>query len=662
MEETREESPAFQDVWRARIARRDALRGLGALAAGLAVGRAAHAEAALGTDAPDPTNLARGPVTRESRSTLRFAEVPQGVDDRMHVPPGHTASVVIAWGDPVVAGAPPFDPAQVTRERQELQFGTENDFLAFLPLPRGSGSSTHGLLCANHEGAQLRMMFPGLEDRSTALARSTRAQVEAEMAALGHSVVEVELVDGRWRVVAASRYGRRITAASTWMRATGPAAGHARLCTSEDSTGARILGTFNCCAGGVTPWGTVLVCEENVNKHFSGKSFPASERRNHARMGVGSEVEYGWSRFHARFDAEREPHEPNRHGWVVEYDPYDPLSVPVKRTALGRFKHEGAATTLAPDGRVVVYMGDDDEHEFVYRFVSARPFDPTDPAANRDLLDTGELCVARFEPDGTLRWLPLVHGVGPLTQEHGFASQADVLIEARSAATLLGATRMDRPEDVESNPATGRVYVLLTNNTKRVPGEQDAANPRAPNRHGHVLELVPPTARDGLRDHAAAAYRWEVFLFAGDPFELPSTTEITQRAAYHPEVSRDGWFTCPDNAAFDAQGRLWIATDGGSRLGIADGIWATDTLGPGRALTRRFFRAPVGAEVCGPCFTPDCTTLFVAVQHPGESDARGSSKGVHHARPTARFPDYDEALPARSAVVAIRREDGGALG
>jgi secreted PhoX family phosphatase len=419
---------------------------------------------------------------------------------------------------------------------------------------------------------------------------------------------------------------------------------------------------LNCCAGGVTPWGTVLVCEENVNKYFTGRAFPPAEQRNHERMAIGDEIEYAWSRVHARFDVEREPHEPNRHGWVFEYDPYDPSCEPVKRTALGRFKHEGAATTLAPDGRVVVYMGDDDEDEFVYRFVSARAFAPDDPGANRDLLDAGELSVARFDPDGTLHWLPLVFGAGPLMSENGFASQADVLIEARSAATLLGATRMDRPEDVEANPVTGRVYVMLTNHGKRAAGRQDAANPRAPNRHGHVLELVPPPTRDGARDHAFAAFRWEIFLVAGDPFETPDTTGVTERGAYHPAITRDGWFTCPDNATFDAQGRLWIATDGGSRKGIADGVWATDTLGPGRALTRRFFRAPVGAEVCGPCFTPDGATLFVAVQHPGEADARGEARGVDFSNPTSRFPDHRADLPARSAVVAIRRADGGRIG
>ena len=639
----------------ARILRRDALRGVGALAAAFALPRSVVASGNRGEE--------RAPTTRatEPATTLRFEEVAQGVDERMHVPTGHAAHVLIAWGDPVVAGAPAFDPQKVTRAQQEMQFGTENDYIAFLPLPRGSNSSTRGLLCVNHEGSKLRMMFAELPKDSSGDAAVGRPHVEAEMAAQGHTVIEIALEDGRWRVVRGSPYARRISASSTWMRVSGPAAGHARLRTSADATGKRILGTFNCCAGGVTPWGTVLVCEENFNKYFSGREFTDSERRNHERCRVGREMEYAWDRHFTRFRADVEPHEPNRYGWVVEYDPYDPTSEPVKRSALGRFKHEGAATTIAPDGRVVVYMGDDDEHEFVYRFVTAKPWNSADEAPNRDLLDEGTLSVARFEPDGRLVWLPLVFGAAPLDPEHGFASQADVLIEARSAATLLGATRMDRPEDVEANPVTGRVYVMLTNNTKRKVGDFDGPNPRAPNRHGHVLELVPPARSAGQRDHAASEFTWELFLRAGDPFERPDVTEISQRAAYHPDVTRDGWFTCPDNAAFDPAGRMWISTDGGSRKGIADGVWATDTLGPGRALTRRFFRAPIGAEVCGPCFTPDGTTLFLAVQHPGESDANGKS-GYSFLNPSTRFPDYDEKLPTRSAVVAIRRVDGGQIG
>ena len=626
----------FDELARARLSRRDILRGSAALAAAftLPAGCATPRQA-------DP-------------SSLRFEGLGHGVDDRMHVAPGHSAQVVLAWGDAVLPGAPAFDVGAQTAASQRLQFGTENDFLAFVPLPLGSNNSTRGLLCANHEGSRLHMMMPGFDGEAEVLSRATRAQVDCEMSAQGHSVVEIVLVDGRWKPVAGSASNRRLDALHTVLRVSGPAAGSQRLRTREDPSGTRVVGTFNNCAGGVTPWGTVLVCEENVNKVFAGSARGTREERNHERMGVGAELEYAWAAHHERFVLERELNEANRHGWVVEYDPHDPSFEPVKRTSLGRFKHEGATCAVDPDGRVVVYMGDDDEDEHIYRWTSARPWNPNLRAANRDLLDDGVLHVARFHEDGTLEWLPLVHGHGLLDGGNGFESQADVLIEARAAATLVGATPMDRPEDVEANPRTGKVYAMLTNNTRRAAA--DAANPRARNKHGHVLELEPPRDAQGRARHAAERYAWDVFLLGGDP------RDADQPGEYHPGIDAGGWLTCPDNCTFDPRGRLWIASDGGARVGIADGVWACDVDGEGRALTKRFFSAPVGAEVCGPCFTPDGSTLFVAVQHPGESDARGNSRGVHHGAPTSRFPDHDPALPPRSAVVALRRHDGGVLG
>jgi len=559
----------------------------------------------------------------------------------MHVASGHMAQVLVSWGDPVVAGAPPFDVEQQTPTAQQQQFGCENDYIAYLPLPYGSQSSTHGLLCVNHEGARIHMMRAGYSDAEDANRRAPREAVECAMAAQGHSVLEVEYVDGRWAVVPGSIYGRRLNGLTTQLRVSGPAAGHARLRTSEDPSGLQVLGTFSNCAGGVTPWGTVLTCEENINQMFTGSARGTREDRNHHRMGVGDEVEYAWSVHHARFDVRRELHEANRHGWVVEYDPHDPHSVPVKRTALGRFKHEGATCVVDGTGALVVYMGDDDENEFLYKWVSKRLYTPSDRAANRDLLDDGTLYVARFDPDGTLEWLPLVHGNGALDAVNGFESQADVLIEARSAATLLGATPLDRPEDVETNPVNDRVYVMLTNNSQRT--ETDAANPRPNNRHGHVVELEAPRDAQGRALHSAMRFAWEIFLLGGD-----SEAETT--------------LSCPDNCAFDPRGRLWIATDGAARAGTCDGVWACDVDGAGRAQLVHFFSAPVGAEVCGPCFTPDGSTLFVAIQHPGEADAKGSDKGVAYSTPTTRFPDYDPARPPRSSVVALRRLDGAALG
>ena len=564
---------------------------------------------------------------------------------------GHEIQVVIRWGDPILPDAPDFDPLAQTAERQARQFGYNCDYLDFFPLPKGSRSTDHGLLVVNHEYASTSLMFPGLGAGRQARLKVSEEQARIEMMAHGGSVVEVRRgADGRWRYVKDSRFNRRITLA-TPMRISGPAAGHERMRTSADPTGTRVLGMLNNCAGGNTPWGTVLTAEENINFYFGGEAAETGPQRDHyRRYGIVKEALYAWPRYEPRFNLDREPNEPNRFGWIVEFDPYDPESVPVKRTALGRFKHEGATHAISRDGRVAFYSGDDERFEYIYKFVTARPWNPQDPAANRDLLDEGTLYVARFEANGTLRWLRLVHGEGPLTAANGFHSQADVVIEARRAADLLGATPMDRPEDVETNPVTGRVYALLTNNSRRTAEQVNPANPRARNLHGHVIEIIPPGAGTREVDHAAEEARWTVFLAAGKP-------GIDPGAQYHRATSDQGWLSCPDNCAFDRRGRIWISTDGaGAAAGVADGLYAADTEGYGRALTRLFYQAPTGAEVCGPCFTPDDTTLFLAIQHPGEDP------GSHFGAPSTRWPDFQEGMPPRPSVIAIVRKGGGPVG
>lgn len=613
----------------------------GALAAGLLPAcRSAAGESQGGSDS---AGSARGP-----RGRLAFEELRRGRREDHGVAPGHRAQVLLRWGDPLLPGAPGFEPRAQSAGAQALQFGSGNDFLAFLPLPQGSGTSQRGLLLVNHEHATPRLMFP------PGTPAAERADVM--LASHGLTVVEIAEVDGLWSPVPHSAYTRRITGRSP-IELAGPAAGSARLATSADPSGRLCLGTLGNCGGGVTPWGTYLSGEENVPEYFAGKieDLPADEQPGARAMGLGPDG-YGLSALEARFDVRSEPREQNRFGWVVELDPFDPVARPKKRTALGRFRHEGATCVIAPDGRLVVYSGDDQKGECLYRFVSSRPVDARERSANRDLLDAGELSVARFDAEGVLEWLPLVHGHGPLTAANGFKDQADVLIDARRAARLLGATPMDRPEDVKIDPSTGCVFAVLTKNDARgsrpdEPGPgaaADRANPRERNLHGHILELRPPGS-GGSRDHAARRFEYDVFLLCGDP---------ESGASFHPATSADGWFSCPDHLCFDPQGLLWVATDGnGAQREDVDGLWAVeaDPSSPERGLSKRFYAAPRGAELCGPCFTPDGRTLFVAVQHPGYES------GSTFEAPTTRWPDFDPRIPPRSAVVAIRREDGAPI-
>ncbi|TPI32383.1 PhoX family phosphatase [Mesorhizobium sp. B3-1-9] len=590
-------------------------------------------------------------------SAFKFDELEAGIDDKHHVAPGYDADVLLRWGDPLFADSPAFDPAKQSAEAQARQFGYNNDYVGYIPI---DGSAEHGLLVVNHEYTNPHLMFPGIVSivekdgkKAAEVAPLSKEQVDVEMAAHGGTIVEIRKQGGKWQVVRDGKLNRRITS-NTEMALSGPVAGHDRVKTNADPSGAKVIGTVNNCAGGVTPWGTYVMAEENIHGYFSGE-LPEGHREaaNYKRLGI-PEGAYEWGAHYDRFNLAKEPNEPNRFGWIVEVDVNDPASVPRKRTAMGRFKHEGAESIVARDGRVVFYLGDDERFDYVYKFVTAGKFNPDDRAANMNLLDDGTLHVAKFAEDGSVEWMPVVFGQGPLTAENGFASQADVLIETRRAADLLGATKMDRPEDIQPNAGNGKVYVMLTNNTKRKAEQVDAANPRAGNAFGHIIEIV----EDG-GDFAATKGKWEVLLKCGDP----SVADVG--ATFSTATTAHGWFGMPDNCAVDSAGRLWVATDGQGpkATGRTDGLWAVDTEGPARATSKLFFRVPIGAEMCGPLFAPDDQTAFVAVQHPGDGgeDWEGFGRPSYYEDPSTRWPDFKPDMPVRPSVVAITKQGGGKI-
>lgn len=601
--------------------------------------------------------IAADEARADEGSAFKFDELEAGIDDKHHVAPGYDADVLLRWGDPLFADSPDFDPAKQSAEAQARQFGYNNDYVGYIPI---DGSAEHGLLVVNHEYTNPHLMFPGIVSivekegkKAAEVAPLSKEQVDVEMAAHGGTIVEIRKEGGKWQVVRDGKLNRRIMS-TTEMALSGPVAGHDRVKTNADPSGARVIGTLNNCAGGVTPWGTYVMAEENIHGYFSGELPEGhSEAANYKRLGI-PEGAYEWGAHYERFNLAKEPNEPNRFGWIVEVDVNDPNSVPRKRTAMGRFKHEGAESIVAGDGRVVFYLGDDERFDYVYKFVTAGKFNPDDRAANMNLLDDGTLHVAKFAEDGSVEWMPIVFGRGPLTAENGFASQADVLIETRRAADLLGATKMDRPEDIQPNAGNGKVYVMLTNNSKRKAEQVDAANPRASNAFGHIIEIV----EDG-GDFAAAKGKWEVLLKCGDP----SVADVG--ATFSTATTANGWFGMPDNCAVDSAGRLWVATDGQGpkATGRTDGLWALDTEGPARATSKLFFRVPIGAEMCGPLFAPDDQTAFVAVQHPGDGgeDWEGFGRPSYYEDPSTRWPDFKPDMPVRPSVVAITRQGGGKI-
>lgn len=651
----------FGDVVKA-VSRRSMLQAGGV--AVLAVGAGSALAACSNTSEPAPTSSSEAAAPAEPPAGMNFSSVAPNSEDAVVVADGYEQAVVISWGDPILPGAPAFDVNNQTGASQRGQFGFNNDFAGLLPI---DGQPGHYLLVTNFEYATPQFMFPGYD-----AAAPTRDQFEVEVASMGMGVVEVERTpDGALRPVM-GRYNRRITGDSPFTL-TGPAAGTDFVKTQADPDGRTVLGTIANCAGGVTPWGTVLSGEENFHGYFGApEGSPAVnpvEADRHDRYGVSLEPsELLWETFDPRFDLAKTPNEVNRFGYIVELNPWDPESTPVKHSAMGRFKHEGANIHVADDGTVVAYTGDDERFDYMYKFVSSRKMAPvgpngSDPAAmanNMAILDEGTLYVAKLSSDipaaeldgsgklpaagsfsGTGTWIPLLRS-GPDGQAESLVdgiTAEEAAVFTRMAADKAGATKMDRPEDFEANPKTGKVYVALTNNSERgADGKAaaDASNPRNDNKSGQILEITD--------DHTGTDFTWELLLVCGDPAAADTYYGGFDKSKVSP-------ISCPDNLAFDSHGNLWISTDGNA-LDSNDGLFAVALEGPNRGETKQFLTVPLGAETCGPVVTDDLVT--VCVQHPGENDENSIDS------PQSRWPEGGNGTARPSVVVAWR--NGGQIG
>jgi len=583
-------------------------------------------------------NAVPADALQRSRALLGFRGIPISTADSVVVPEGYSANVLIAWGDPVSDGPAFRQDASNNSADQALQWGMHNDGLAYFPI-RGSA---RGLLVQNNEYLDDALLFPD------GTANWTAEKTRKALAALGVSIIEIERAPrAGWKVVRPSRYARRITG-HTPIRVGGPVAGDPRLKTKDDPTGRLVLGTLYNCAMGVTPWGTYLACEENFDDFFRTATEPRAGSLE-ARYGLSTTGDgFLFHTTDSRFRVADEPNEPNRFGWVVEIDPFSPQSVPIKRTALGRIKHEGARVQETRDGKIVVHMGDDETFEYIYRYVSNLAWRD---AQRRGIspLDDGILYAAKFHAGGGGEWLPLT----PNNRALRNWTLNDILINTRGAADAVGATKMDRPEWIDTFPGGLTAIVSLTNNTSRGVGKHpapDAANPRANNVYGHVIRWTY------ARDWSDGEFDWEIFALGGDPASAATSATVIGDK-----------YGSPDALYVSPGGRLWIGTDASRTTINADhyqGFGNNQLLcaDPLTRETRRFLVGPNGCEISAMFMTPDERTMFVSIQHPGEPSAEVRDSDPAQPKRNSSWPDGPGGGRPRSACVVITKDDGGTIG
>ncbi|MEE3745027.1 PhoX family protein [Campylobacter porcelli] len=569
-----------------------------------------------------------------NKPLIGFKQVPPSTQDKVIVPDGYEVRKLISWADPLFSKATPFDENKIIDknavENAKLTFGDNTDGMAWFDI-----DENRAILAVNNEYINPEIMF-NHQGKNMSL-----DDVYYEQNSMGVSIFEIaKNQDGFFSVVLDSPYNRKITA-GTPIDIQGPARGHKLLKTRADKSGVRVLGTINNCASGKTPWGTYLTCEENFDDFFGSSDENYAFNPSQKRYGLSIKGEnYEW-KLDERFDIAKNENEPNRFGWVVEIDPYNPNSTPIKRTALGRFKHENAEVVIAKDGKIVVYMGDDEANEFIYKFVSKAKYNPNKP--NRDILNEGTLYAAKFidtkDFEGVGEWVALEYGKNGLDETNGFYNQGDVLIHARLAASVVGATPMDRPEWIAADPNGKYIYATLTNNTKRT--QTNASNPRNKNIYGHIIRWQPKG------DHTSTSFRWDIFLLAGNPLKYPN--DLRKGTS---NINVENMFNSPDGLKFDKFGRLWIQTDGKySNKDDYEGMGNNQMLcaDPITAQVRRFLTGPIACEITGIAFNSDYTTMFVGIQHPGENLAN------------SHYPNGKSSTPC-SAIVQIRKKDGGVIG
>lgn len=607
----------FDRIVEAAISRRGFLGGLLVFGSGAA---------ALGG------NLLSTTAVRAADSRFAFKPIPIATDATVHVPDGYTWAPLAKWGQPLFSGVPDLDHATGgDLAHAEKVFGENTDGMETFIV------DGRQLIAVNHEYVNPEINLPQNPEGKPAGADDVRKLQSLQ----GVTVMEIAEGPDGWSIVLDSPYNRRIHN-NTPMVLDGPAAGHDLVRTDADPDGTKVLGTLNNCGSGRTPWGTYLTCEENFNSYFGSTEADPKLPADFKRYGIAAEGGYAYETFDPRFDVSKNPNEPHRFGYVVEIDPADPTSTPVKHTALGRFKHENAEMVVARDGRVVVYMGDDERGEFLYRWVSKGVYVPGGDTAT--LLSDGTLFVARFAEDGSGAWLAL-------TPETTGMPAAEIAIFTRMAASKVGATTMDRPEWVAVNPIATECYCCLTNNSRRgTTGDDGKArtnaggdamgvggpNPRAKNDYGQIVRWYP--ADD---DHAADRFRWDLYVMAGNP--------VVHKDSYagSGNIHDGNMFNSPDGMQIDTTGLIWIQTDGeDSNEGDFAGQGNNQMLAgdPATGRIERFLTGPKGAEVTGLTWSADRRTMFVGIQHPD-----------------APFPDGDGKLP-RSTIIAIKRADNALVG